>query len=300
MTEKIEKILIIGGGELGQAMKKVLSVTGDSIVFDIDQTKSETDKNLSELVGEASLIFLALPGRALVDIGEDLKLNITKETIVISLSKGLSADGQTSAEILAEYVSDKNLALMSGPMIAEEILAGKIGFATIASKEDAVRGRLAKIFSHDLLDVTVSEDVVGVAVAGVCKNIYTIGLSIADGLKLGYNTQGILLAQAVKEIGKMIYLLGGDTSSALFMAGLSDLVTTAASPDSQNKKVGQDIAISGMTDKESEGLYSLPLLVNRLGPAQVENLPFLSVINQVVLKKEDAKDVFSQYIQSIN
>ncbi|MDQ5957968.1 MAG: glycerol-3-phosphate dehydrogenase [Patescibacteria group bacterium] len=286
----MEKILIIGGGEIGQALAHLL-IKKEPIVFDKDPTKSNADKPLLVLVAEAEIIFLALPTRVLLNVLIDIKDQLNDEKIIITLSKGVDTDGNFSFEIIADLGLSAKVVALGGPMLAEEILAGQVAGAVVASEDVEARQVVKNLFTESALKTSESGDLKGVVLAGVFKNIYTLGLSIGDALVLGDNSRGLLVASALAETAELVASFGGEASSAYSWAGLGDLVATSASTHSRNRTVGEQLVKDGKCCVESEGSLALPLLWPRL-ENKIAGLPFLAGIGEVVINNKNPKNVF--------
>ncbi len=287
----MEKVLIIGGGEIGQAVAQLLvAVTPE--VFDKDPVRNNLDRPLSEAVANADAIFLCLPTKVLSTVVSDILPHLTEATPVVTLSKGLGASGDFVWEILEESLPQASHVVLGGPMLAEEIKAGRYAAAVVAAVDPDARQRVINVFSGTKLITESSDDPAGTAVCGVLKNIYTVGLAMADGLNLGDNTRGLLLNRALVEMAEIVVSFGGQVETAYSLAGLGDLVATSASVHSKNVAAGQSLARGDTALVESEGSLALPLLWPRL-EAKRDHLPFMAAIADISLNHSNPKNVFT-------
>jgi glycerol-3-phosphate dehydrogenase (NAD(P)+) len=136
-------------------------------------------------------------------------------------------------------------------------------------------------------------DMRGVALAGVLKNIYAIGLGIADGLQWGDNKKSRLVTQAIEEMAIIMQALGGKKESAFGGAGLGDLVATGYSPYSRNRRVGYELVKTRVCCLESEGSRALSVFAS-IARRQNLSLPFLAVLEVILIKNKDAKISFEK------
>lgn len=92
---------------------------------------------------------------------------------------------------------------------------------------------LKGIFETDYYHISLSTDVVGVECAVAMKNAYALGVSLAVGLaekrdgKIGavhYNSQAALFGQSIREMSKLLELIGGGPENIIFGGG--DLYVT--------------------------------------------------------------------------
>jgi glycerol-3-phosphate dehydrogenase (NAD(P)+) len=292
------KITIIGAGEIGRAIEKVLKKKSDiSIeIWDKDESKVPNQKDLASIVESASFLFMCVPSWVMEEAVKNIEPHLKEETIVISPAKGIDKETQkTIDEVLGAQLSRNNFAIMHGPMIAEELMRGMGGYAVIASKNKEVPQKVANLFERTKLKLELSNDTRGTALAGVLKNIYAVGLGITDGLELGMNFKGWYVGQAIKEMGEIIGSLGGKVGAALSLAGASDLIATGFSENSRNHKVGFDIAQKGDCELESEGTISLPSIIKLLGD-KPKSFPVLIALEKVVIQNKEAKEIFNNII----
>ena len=110
------KIVIMGNGKIGEAILHLLNQASatkhDKCLIDIydnDPLKNKSGKTLKDCTTNANFVFLCLPswhtGQALLEIKPFLK----KNTIIISVAKGLEAISKNSIDELIE----KNLKKLS-------------------------------------------------------------------------------------------------------------------------------------------------------------------------------------------
>jgi glycerol-3-phosphate dehydrogenase (NAD(P)+) len=270
----MQKIAIIGAGNFGQAMAHILASKAeyDVLMWDTDSSKVHDMKPVEEVVSGAEIIFLCVPSWSLRSAAESLKQHISNHPIILCPTKGVE-DGtlKTSDEVLQEVFADSaDIALLHGPMLAAEIMQNLPAFSVIACTSKEIYEKINQLFFGTLLQVEYVEDIHGVALAGVLKNIYSIGLGMADALALGSNFRGWYVRIATREMSHIISALGGKSETALSGAGIGDMVTTGFSPHSRNCTVGHEIVQSGECSTVSEGGESLPAMMQLLAKAGVE------------------------------
>lgn len=275
---------IIGYGEVGSAIHSVLKVKPELVIkpWDVNHEKFPNQGTLESVVAEADLIFLCVPSWTLRGVLHSVHRHIRENVPLISLSKGIEAETcKTTDVLLQEMVPGHPVGILAGPMIAEELLAEKHTTGVIGSTDPNVRKTITDLFRKTILHIRGSADLRGVALCGVLKNTYVLGLGIADGLELGVNAKGVLMSRAVKEIRYIVKTLGGRGNTVLSEAGLGDLFTTSESKHSRNHAVGIAIGKNTVgTDLKSEGTMSIPCF-SRLLESQLASLPFLNYLIEV-------------------
>lgn len=298
-----QKIAIIGYGELGKAIHKLLKNKSDLIV-DIWDKKYHESK-LSGVISSANIIFICVPSWCVRGALESIKKYLSKKALVVCLAKGIEPAPHSGGKdktlktmdvVLQDELSvDQPFSILSGSMLAEELMSGKNGFAALASKNKKDFFIISDVFNKTNLKVKYSKDLRGIALCGVLKNIYALGLGICDGLNLGSNAKGKLAGEAVKEMAEIVKYLGGKKESVLSEAGLSDLIATAFSSFSRNREVGEELAKTGVCCLESEGFKSVNSMAKLLGK-KAGKLPFFNTLKLIILENQKPKDVFKNIL----
>lgn len=294
------KITIIGAGELGQALGKILAKDSHHIVYwDCDEAKmidlNQNSISLPEALAEAEFIFLCVPSWRVKEFLAFARPYWPRQAIIIFLSKGL--DGQTgklSFEIGSKLLPPGiNWVVGSGAMIAEEIRTGRSGACLISSKSGLATEKVVNLFRGTNILALPALDYKGVVWSGVLKNIYALGLGMAEGVGWTLNERGILFARSTEEIIRLIKILGGKKETFLAAPTLADFVSTSFDNYSLNHQAGVEIGQTGHTEKKSEGLMSLAPFIDRLGK-RAENFPILNNLVRVIIGHEDPRKVFEK------
>lgn len=278
------RVAIIGAGSFGQALAFVFQEREDVLVelWDKDPAKVPGQRSLPEVASAASLLLLCVPSRAVREALEAIRDHVDPETIVISTTKGIDAQRLTCDQLLEMVLlMGQPYGLLSGPMLAAEMQAGQVAFAALAGNGRDIFERVREVMAGTSVRLEYSDDLHGVALAGVLKNVYAIGLGMAQAMNFGHNVRGSLVMQACREMGDVIASLGGRRETAWGLSGLADLVATGFSDSSRNCQAGQELVRTGRCVTISEGVESLPHLKALVGDVLV-SYPVLAAIDAVV------------------
>lgn len=201
---------------------------------------------------------------------------------------------------------------VGGPVKANECAAGEVTATIWACREaDVVRG-LARDVSTGRYGVRPSDDEVGVELCAALKNVYAIGLGIADGLGEStgvprHNLKAATFAQAVREMSIIVEACGGRAETPYGLAGVGDLEVTGLS--GRNKLYGvrlgegerPDGALAEMNRLEQtvEGHPAAPLAVAFVSQAGLgeSDLPLLHAIAGIL--REGTDDVYATVAQVV-
>jgi glycerol-3-phosphate dehydrogenase (NAD(P)+) len=146
------------------------------------------------------------------------------------------------SEVIQEETAVIRIGCLAGPNLSKEMAQGQPGATVVASPFKEVIQIGKRLLRTDRFQVYENNDIVGVELAGVIKNIIAIASGALSGLGYGENAKGLLVSRGAVE---MVYLgraLGGNTKAFLGVAGIGDLVTTCNSPMSRNFTVGYRLA----------------------------------------------------------
>ncbi|OGL63180.1 hypothetical protein A3C09_04490 [Candidatus Uhrbacteria bacterium RIFCSPHIGHO2_02_FULL_47_44] len=290
-------VSFIGAGEIGSALVTLVSRSDAHIEqWDVDASKVPKQKPLEDVVSSADILFFCVPSWILRVAVKPIIPHLKKKTICVFVSKGIEAKTKLCIDGLAKDILPKGqpIVLLSGPMLAEELIDGHGGAACVGTKSLADFKRIDAIFSEQDLHLTFASDVKSVAIAGVLKNVYAIAFGIAAGLEWGDNRKGWLIAQSVQEMITIMVALKADPSYALSLAGLGDFMATGMSKHSSNHSVGRALATSSTCDIKSEGCETLPSLVKMLGAKTVKTLPIIQALRAVLENHANTKDTFEE------
>jgi glycerol-3-phosphate dehydrogenase (NAD(P)+) len=170
---------------------------------------------------------------------------LTSDTIVVSASKGIENKTHLSmsgviTEMLPE-ISEDQLAVISGPSFAKEVVKQFPTVVTAASKNSDTADLVQQIFATPYFRVYSSDDMLGVELGGSVKNVIAIAAGVIDGLGLGLNTRAALITRGMTEIRRLGVKLGANPRTFTGLAGFGDLVLTCTGTLSRNHSVGKKI-----------------------------------------------------------
>jgi len=270
----IENAAVLGAGSWGTALAIALSDNDfDVILYGNDENVRdeintshtnkrylpdiELPKNIigSTDISEAAnreMILLVVPSQvARIVLKQLAEAGPSKETIIVSCTKGLDPEtGELMHELIYEFFPDNPVAVLSGPSHAEEVASRMATLATIGSEDLEVAARVQKVFTLPWFRTYTSDDVVGIELGSVVKNIFAIAAGAADGLGLGDNAKAALVTRGLAEMTRLGVAVGGKEETFRGLSGIGDLIVTCYSVHSRNNRVGRMLG-SGMTLEEA-------------------------------------------------
>lgn len=200
--------------------------------------------DLEEAASDADIILFIVPSDAVRSVSQQLKkTNIRKNTVLVSLAKGLELTTLLRmSEVLKQEFPDNPAASLSGPTLAMEILDGKPTAAVVACEDLEVASFIQQSLNRDdIFRLYTNKDIIGVELGGSLKNVIAIATGFAYSLNLGHNAIGAMITRGLAEIVRMSVKMGANPSTLYGLSGIGDLIATCNSPTSRNYRVGHAI-----------------------------------------------------------
>jgi glycerol-3-phosphate dehydrogenase (NAD(P)+) len=327
---------VIGAGNFGSAVANLLAPHRKVLLYARDENVIERIRDVKENrghrmhdnihptndlaeVGEnCDVIFPIVPSAHFRSMMRRLSPHLHPYHILIHGTKGfdiqlpqgetidsIKALNRSHVKTMSEVIMEESVAVrvgcLAGPNLSKELAAGQPAATVIASQFNEVIVLGKRLLRNDQFQVYGNNDLVGVELAGVLKNIIAIAAGALSGMGYGENAKGLLISRGMVE---MIYLgraLGGNTKAFLGVAGVGDLVTTCNSSLSRNFNVGFRLAkgetlqqILKSTDEIAEGIQTVKIAKKCADHYQVK-APITSSLFKVLFEDLTVKQAL-QYL----
>lgn len=272
----MKKVGVIGGGSLGTALAQIVSQNVDEVFLHLRRKElaeiiNETGFNneyypntrlnenimattdFNELKG-CKILFLSVPSSALRETLANLKEFIDEDTILVSTAKGIEYPSlKTMGNLIEEYFDDSYVSL-SGPNFASEMVLNLETVSNIASKNKENSIKVKKVLTTPQFKVKIIDDVRGLEICGVIKNINAIANGICKGMNINENARYAILTKGFEETQKIVEAIGGDPSTVKEYCGFGDLVLTSTSNESRNHTLGMLYGQRIIVDEDASGI----------------------------------------------
>jgi len=134
--------------------------------------------DIEQAVSGADVIAMAVPSQGFHSVMNELSKFVRSGVPILSLSKGLEQSTfKRMSEVITEVMPHNPVAVLSGPNLAKEILAGQPAASVIACSNESIARELISVFSRPTFRLYTNPDVIGCEIGGVVKNVVAIGLS---------------------------------------------------------------------------------------------------------------------------
>ena len=259
--------------------------------------------NFNKAIEFGDIIILAVPSHIVRDVISHAKKELTKDTIIVNLAKGIENDSlMTMSQVIHDESGFKNDQIVSlyGPSHAEEVVRKLPTTLVAGCVEKNTSTLIQELMSSEYLRIYRNDDILGVEIGGSLKNIMAIAAGVCDGIGYGDNSKAAILTRGIKEMTKLGLKMGANESTFSGLSGIGDLLVTALSKHSRNRFVGEKIGRGESLDKVTENMKMVAEGVNtcKAIPDLVDKyeieMPISQSIHDILFNKKDPLKVVKE------
>jgi glycerol-3-phosphate dehydrogenase (NAD(P)+) len=257
MTPPSFQVVILGHGEMGQALAYLLKDRHRLLIWE-RRPQSGAPLDLAATAAGSDFILFCVPAQPHFELATRLQPALARHTVCLSISKGLDDSGRSAPQVLAQVFGMRQpCAFLYGPMISEEIRAGRPAFAELGAEQETTQKQVLSLFAGAALGLHPTTDIAGISWSAILKNVYAMLFGVADEMGLGDNLRGYLATTALQELSSIVAGLGGNPATPYGLAGLGDLITTATSRGSHHHELGRRLVRGEIDALQGEGIHAL-------------------------------------------
>ncbi|MBX3445490.1 MAG: NAD(P)-dependent glycerol-3-phosphate dehydrogenase [Parvibaculaceae bacterium] len=291
MSQKYQKISVVGGGAWGTALAQVAAKAGREVTLwareaDVVEAVNAAHENRAFLPGipldpsiratgdiaeaaHGDALLMVTPAQHMRRMLEELAPHVAEGKPVVLCAKGVEqSTSQLLTEVLAEAMPRALPAVLSGPSFAAEVARGLPTAVTLACEDEAVAEALVHAIGLATFRPYYSSDLIGAEIGGAVKNVLAIACGIVEGKKFGDSARAALTTRGFAELTRLGLALGAKPETLAGLSGLGDLILTCNSPKSRNMSLGLALGegktleeIMGARNSVSEGVHSATAVV---------------------------------------
>ena len=319
----MSKVVVLGAGQWGTTMAQVLCDAGNHVLMWgrsqelVDEVNNKhtnskyLDENilpvglrattdLREAFEYSNIYVLAVPAQTLRENLTAWKSMVAPNALFVSTLKGIEVSTMSRmTEIISEVMETENIAIITGPNLANELILRQPAGAVSAGATVAIAEKVQQLFTTPYYRVYTSVDVLGCELAGAIKSVIALAVGISIGMGYGENTQAMLITRGLNEVARLCAAHNADPLSAAGLAGMGDLVASCGSALSRNRTFGEVLGKSGSMEvaktqvaKTVEGVASSSAVLEIAHRVGIE-VPVIEAVADVVsgsLTPEQALD----------
>lgn len=322
------KISIIGAGSMGTALsvltannvKEILLWSRRDDIFkniqkyrknqyyfpEVKLPENITPINDLKHIQDVDMIFLTIPSHAVRDIVKKIKKYVDKNIIIVNTAKGIEYPPlKRMSEVIIEELEIYNMVAVSGPNFADEIIHNMPTATTIASynNDKNISNSVKRILETDKFLVEISDDIVGIELCGILKNIVAIAMGICESIGINDNAKYAVLTEGFREVKNVILSFGGKLETSFSFSGFGDLCLTSHSEKSRNRSIGLIYGKKMFYNDQNEGV----LVEGKKSIIGIRNYCYkndircdlINFVYEIIYNKNDPRDSFSEYWKGI-
>lgn len=327
MPEQVNSIVFIGAGTIGTALGNVLAEktnnhvilhsiekeTVDSInttginvrYFPMNHLNPSLKATYDDHVFQSSdIIFLAIPSVILIDYVKSIKSFINPRAVLINLAKGFGRENNTIVECLKQDLPNPVCSL-KGPTFAREIINHLPSAFTVGYYDEKVVEMVSGLFVSTTIYLDYSDDIVGVEILSILKNMYAIVIGIIDAHFNSPNLRSLILTKAFSEMRDILLQLGGKEETMFKYCGIGDFTHTALNDLSRNRTLGLLIGKGFFTEHVShelvlEGKNAVNIIYQELlsNSLKMNKFPLLAELYKVLNNKYQISNFINAILHS--
>lgn len=276
LAKKDENEIVIWteNNEKHEEYKKTKKVAS---VFDTKLPKNiKISASMEDTLEKTNLIYIITASKYVDIVTKQMKPYYNPEIPVCIASKGIE---ESREELLSNIVKNalktNNIAVISGPTFAVDILNNEPVALALASKTKKAKEYVLNTLANDTLKLRPSKDMIGIQMCGSIKNVIAIASGILSGLGYSNSTQSFLINESLHDIKDIIKIFGGNPKTILSFAGVGDLMLTCTSTKSRNFSFG--VIVGSTKDQNKINEY--------LATHTVEGYNTLEIVYKMLQKK---------------
>lgn len=317
------KVGIFGTGAYGMALSSILSSNQCEITmwtkFEDEKNNLETtrmnekllpnfklDENIritnsvEACIKDKELLIIAIPAAFVSDLCDEMNPYI-KDNHIIVATKGIEqGTGLFISEIVENKLDTKNIAVISGPSFAADLISKMPAGLSIASKNEETITLAKQAFQNSYVRLRETNDIIGVEICGSIKNVIALASGILDGLNANESTKAMLITDAMHDMEEILDAFDCNKRTVLSYAGIGDLLLTCTSTKSRNFSFGKLIGTKPpkeeidnyIKNNTIEGYYTLKSIYQLLKNKKV-SIPIIDLIYEITVEGNNPELLFS-------
>jgi glycerol-3-phosphate dehydrogenase (NAD(P)+) len=207
------------------------------------------------------------------------------------------------SEVYGEELAGIPIVSVGGPCLATELASGLPTASVWAGEPIELAREAGRPFDAATYQLIYTDDVIGVELCAMMKNVAAIGLGMLDGIGKPTgedfkNAKAALFTKAAHEIVELVSACGGRSDTAFGLAGIGDQLVTSLG--GRNRLYGELVGAGEppaetLRDLEARGLtvegVDSTRDVTRLSADLGLDLPYHAAIQRVLSDGADPRDI---------
>ena len=211
------------------------------------KVRAESLKHVEDYreVNKAGVIEIDTVASALNEVGEGIKRDYWNQPIIYTCKSMVNRNGYPvfPHEVLEDILGEKApLIFLYNTAFARAIIKGDVTFSAVASKDVNLAKEIADLIATEYYRITEeTDDVVGLEIIAIMKNIVAIAMGMAERMGISRSTQSGILYEGRKEAMLLGEKLGANPKTFSSIA-LEDFWLSGLGKESRNWQFGNELS----------------------------------------------------------
>jgi glycerol-3-phosphate dehydrogenase (NAD(P)+) len=260
--------------------------------------------DLSAAADGARFIVLGANSHGARSLAQMVREHVGGALVAISVAKGLEpGTGKRMSQVYGEELPAIPIVAVGGPCLATELAEGLPTASVWAGASLALAREAGAPFDALTYQLSYSDDVIGVELCAMMKNVAAIGLGMLDGIGKPTgedfkNAKAALFTKAAHEIVDLVGACGGRAETAFGLAGIGDQLVTSLG--GRNRLYGELVGTGESPEATLRELEARGLTVEgvdstrevaRLASDHGLDLPYHVAIHRVLSEGANPRDI---------
>lgn len=267
-------------------------------------SKIKLTTNIEECIKNKDLLVIAIPAAFIDSLAVEMKPYIKDNHIVIA-TKGIEQEtGLFINQILEKYLDTKNMAVISGPSFAVDLVTKMPVGLTLATTNKETENLVKEALANQYIKLRTTKDIIGTEICGSIKNVIALSAGMLEGLGANDSTKAMLLTEAIHDMREIIDAFHGDKQTVLSFAGFGDLLLTCTSVKSRNFRFGKLLGEKRSKEEINEylshttveGFYTLESIYKLLKDKKV-SIPIIDLIYDIAVEGKNPESILTFLVE---
>ena len=266
--------------------------------------KIKLTTSVEECIKDKDLLVIAIPAAFIDSLAVEMKPYIKDNHILIA-TKGIEQEtGLFINQILEKYLDTKNIAVISGPSFAVDLVTKMPAGLSLATENEETEKLVKQALANSYIKLRATKDIIGTEICGSIKNVIALSAGMLEGLGANDSTTAMLLTEAIHDMREIIDAFHGDKKTVLSFAGFGDLLLTCTSVKSRNFRFGK--LLGEKRSKEEikeflanttvEGFYTLESIYKLLKDKKV-SIPIIDLIYDIAVEGKNPETLLTFLVE---
>lgn len=322
-------ISVIGAGSYGTALAQLISNNVDQVLlFGRDRSlldninKNNVNKRYfpslalssnikaldlakeARLLEDSNIVLFSVPSGVTKEVAKKLSPYLV-DKIIISTAKGIEYPSlNTMSQLISNATASSKVFSISGPTFADELIKGFLSGFTVGADNEESRQIIMELLNSPNIICDFSEDITGVELCGVLKNIYSIAMGIFDSYSQSNNEHHAFLNLCFKEMKYILDHTVSDTNIINKFCCFGDFNLTTNTDKSRNRTLGLMVGKGLLRMNEFnpsiifEGIKSVKAIRKKSKDLNL-NIPIINFVFQALNQKTNIKISIEMLLKDI-